>query len=99
MAIARGGEASFTDIASGTYSICMVPLPSEIQGMQALGYLDRHASTLNAYCKQLLVADSPATQATSITVEVPALIADPAGTPGTGRSPSPGAGAGRPPGQ
>ena len=87
MAIARSGPATFTDVSAGQYSVCIVTMPLQVQGMQAVGYLARHANALASVCIPVIVADAPATQAVNVPVTIPALIPDPAitgSTPGTG---------------
>jgi hypothetical protein len=105
--IVRGGEpASFSEVAPGAYTVCVVPFPSEIRGMGAMGYAERHGDKLPAFCKQLTVAGSPTTQSTQLAVELPAVIPEPDGTRGGPGGPgrgSPGgqappAGQGPPPG-
>ncbi len=76
MAIARNGPATFTDVASGSYTVCLVTMPSQVQGMQAVSYLDRHANALAAVCKPITVTDSPTTQAVTVQVTVPPMIPD-----------------------
>ncbi|HEV7555282.1 MAG TPA: hypothetical protein VGO00_07510, partial [Kofleriaceae bacterium] len=75
----EGGPATFTLVAAGPYSVCLVPLPAELQGGQAMSYMDRHSGSLLAYCQAVTVAPSPTTQATSVTITVPALIHDTGG--------------------
>ena len=51
--IIRSGEpAKFTEIMPGTYSACVVPFPAEVQGMAAMGYVERHGDTLPAFCQR-----------------------------------------------
>jgi protocatechuate 3,4-dioxygenase beta subunit len=79
--IIRNGEpAKFNEVAPGSYSVCIIPFPAEVQGMGAMGYADRHSDSLPAYCQQVKVQPSPATQTASVTVEIPAFEADQAGS-------------------
>ena len=57
--IRRGEPASFTEVAPGAYSACVVPYPAEVQGMAAMGYMDRHGDKLPAYCVPAQIASSP----------------------------------------
>ena len=63
----------------------MVPLPLEVRGQQAVGYLGRHAGKLPAFCKQLAVGATLATQSVDVPVVVPAMIPDDPPPPGGGR--------------
>jgi len=72
----EGGPATFTLVAAGAYSVCIVPLPAELQGGQAIGYMDRHSGSLLSYCQAVTVAPSPTTQAASVNVTIPPLIND-----------------------
>jgi len=84
-----GMAVGFTEIAApGTYSVCLVPLPVEVQGRGGMGYFDRHAGKLPAFCQTMQVPAAPDTQTVQIPVEIPAYIADPqsgSGTRGGGR--------------
>ncbi|TMQ09154.1 MAG: carboxypeptidase regulatory-like domain-containing protein [Deltaproteobacteria bacterium] len=99
-----GGPVTFTEVATGDYTVCVTPLPAEVRGAGARGYLERHADTLAVFCKPVTVAPSPDTQSTQVPVVVPAYIPDPAGSGsgGTGGSgtggggPRPGPGSGGP---
>ncbi|MDX2092767.1 MAG: carboxypeptidase-like regulatory domain-containing protein [Kofleriaceae bacterium] len=84
--IIRNGEpARFAEVATGRYTACVVPFPSEVKGMAAMGYAERHGDELHAFCKQLTVSAAPATQSAEVPVEIPAKIEEP---------PPPGAGSG-----
>lgn len=90
--IIRNGEpAKFNEVIPGAYSVCIVPFPSEVQGMAAMGYADRHSDSLPAYCQQVRVQPSPAAQTASVTVEIPAFEADQAGSAGSGSATGSGA--------
>src|SRR5262249_1412741 len=85
MAIARPPEpATFTEVAPAVYSVCVVPLPPEGRGRQAMGYAGRHGGKLPAFCKSLAIGASPATQPFEVPVVVPAMIPDDP-PPGGGR--------------
>ncbi|MBL0220441.1 MAG: carboxypeptidase regulatory-like domain-containing protein [Myxococcales bacterium] len=76
--ILRSGEpAAFKEVVPGQYSACVVPFPSEVRGMAAMGYSERHGDKLPAYCKVVTVNASPTTQTTEVLVEIPAMIPDP----------------------
>ena len=96
--ILRGGEpAVFKELTPGTYSACIVPFPSEIKGMAAMGYVERHGDALPAVCKAVNVGASPAAQSTEVVVEIPALIPDappPGGGSGSGSGSGTGSGSG-----
>lgn len=84
--IVRSGEpAVYKELTPGTYSACIVAFPSEVVGMAAMGYAERHGDALPAACKTVNVAASPLTQATEVLVDVPAMVPD---------APPPGAGSG-----
>jgi uncharacterized GH25 family protein len=79
--IIRSGEAAkFAELMPGTYSACVVPFPAEVQGMAAMGYIDRHGDSLPAYCQRVAVGASPATQTATVQVEIPPLEPDEAGS-------------------
>jgi uncharacterized GH25 family protein len=87
--IVRSGEAAkFSEIVAGTYSACVVPFPIEVQGMAAMGYMDRHGDALPAYCQRVAVAASPQVQSATVQVEIPPLEPDDAGS-GSAKSPKP----------
>jgi uncharacterized GH25 family protein len=80
--IIRSGEAAkFAEVVPGGYSACVVPFPAEVQGMAAMGYIDRHGDALPAYCKRVAVAPSPDQQSATVEVEIPPFEPD---DPGTG---------------
>jgi hypothetical protein len=87
LAIGRGSTpATFTNVTPGAYTACAVPLPLEVKGIGAIGYVDRHAGKLGAFCKAVDVLASPDTQATQIPVQIPPFIPDnPPTTGGGGR--------------
>src|SRR3569623_2102599 len=77
LAIVRHGEpASFTEVMPGTYSACVVPYPAEVQGMAAMGYMDRHGDKLAAFCMPATIAASPDHQTVTIPVDIPPYIPD-----------------------
>jgi uncharacterized GH25 family protein len=79
--IRQGEPAKFTEVAPGLYSACVVPFPSEVQGMAAMSYVDRHGDSLLAYCQKVNVAAAPETQNANVSVEIPPFEPD---DPGTG---------------
>jgi len=79
--IRRGEPAKFTEITPGTYTACVVPFPAEVQGMAAMGYVERHGDKLPAFCQALRVNPAPDTQSVSVLVEIPPYIPD---APGSG---------------
>jgi len=84
--IIRGGEpAKFNEVLPGNYSVCVIPFPAEVQGMAAMGYADRHSDDLPAYCQQVKVGAAPATQQTTVTVELPAFVPDETGSGSGGK--------------
>ncbi len=90
--IVRNGEpARFGEVAAGAYSVCVVPFPSEVRGMGAMGYAERHGDTLAAFCKPVTVAPAPDAQTAQIPVELPPFIQD---TPPGGGSGGSGSGSG-----
>lgn len=74
--LVNGGSKTFDSLVPGTYSACVVPFPAEVQGMAAMGYVDRHGDTLPAFCKQVVVTAQPAEQTADVPVEIPAFIPD-----------------------
>jgi hypothetical protein len=74
--IRRGEPAEFTEITPGTYSACVTPFPSQIQGMGAMGYAERHGDTLPVFCMPLKVNPSPDTQTFAVPVDIPPYIPD-----------------------
>jgi hypothetical protein len=71
-----GQPATFRELVPGNYTVCLMPLPAGLQGMQAMGYSTRHRDELPAFCKAVAVAASPAQQAITIDVELPPLLPD-----------------------
>jgi hypothetical protein len=75
MTVARAGDpAAFTAVSPGPVSVCVVPLPAELGNGQGMGYLDRHAGKLAAFCMPMVVAPSPDTQNVQVPVTVPPLL-------------------------
>lgn len=69
-----GQPAQFRELAAGTYSVCLLPLPTGIQGPQAMGYAMRHGDELPAFCKGVTVTSAPTEQSVTVDVEVPPII-------------------------
>jgi hypothetical protein len=67
-----GGPIAYSDVAPGAYTICVVPFPADVQGAQALSYIQTHGLTLPAFCQPELVTPAPATQSVSVPVTIPA---------------------------
>jgi hypothetical protein len=82
MLIHQGAPVSFTSVAPGAYTACVVPLPRQVSGAAGLSYLQRHADKLRAFCRQVTVAADPEQQAVSIPVVIPAYIPDGSGSSG-----------------
>lgn len=79
--IIRNGEpAKFAELMPGTYSACVVPFPAEVQGMAAMGYVERHSDQLPAFCQAIRVNASPAEQAAQVVVELPPFVPDDTGS-------------------
>jgi uncharacterized GH25 family protein len=75
--IIRAGEAArIAELTRGTYTACVVPFPAEVQGMGAMGYVDRHGDKLPAFCAAITVAAAPEMQSMQIPVELPPFIPD-----------------------
>ena len=84
--IIRAGEpAKFAELSPGSYTACVVPFPAEVQGMAAMGYVERHGDKLPCFCQQLNVNAAPAEQSANVAVEIPPFIADQTGS-GAGSS-------------
>ncbi|HUJ59126.1 MAG TPA: carboxypeptidase-like regulatory domain-containing protein, partial [Kofleriaceae bacterium] len=80
-ATVRGSApAAFAQLAPAQYSACVVPLPTQVTGLNALGYIDRHGDKLPAYCMPVTVQPSPETQSVSIPVQIPPYIGDGSGS-------------------
>ncbi|HEY5923637.1 MAG TPA: carboxypeptidase-like regulatory domain-containing protein [Kofleriaceae bacterium] len=87
--IIRSGEsAKFSEVVPGIYSACVVPFPTEVQGMAAMGYIDRHGDALPAFCQRVNVGPQPETQTTTVQVEIPPFEPDDPGT-GSGKPQKP----------
>jgi hypothetical protein len=85
LVIVRNGEpARLGDVMPGGYTLCVVPYPAEIKGLAAMGYIERHGDTLDAFCKPVTVAPSPDTQQVQISVELPPVVAEPGAGSGSG---------------
>ncbi len=80
LGVMNGEPASFTDLAPGPYSVCVTPLPLEVQGFSALGYMTQHSDTLATFCQSVTVAPSPDTQTAAMTVALPPYIASGSGS-------------------
>jgi uncharacterized GH25 family protein len=79
--IIRNGEpAKFAELVPGTYSACVVPFPAEVQGMAAMGYVERHSDQLRAFCQAIRVNASPAEQTAQVPVELPPFVPDDTGS-------------------
>jgi hypothetical protein len=50
--------------------------PIEVQGMQAMSYVERHGDSLPVFCKQATVAAAPPEQSIDVTVTLPSVIPD-----------------------
>ncbi|MDB4955442.1 MAG: hypothetical protein JWO36_3011, partial [Myxococcales bacterium] len=86
--IIRAGEpARVNELTPGNYSACVVPFPAEVQGMGAMGYVERHGDKLPAFCAPVVVAAAPETQTVQVPVELPPFIPDapPGGGSGSGK--------------
>ena len=69
-----GQSAVFRELVAGSYTVCLLPLPTGIQGQAAMGYAMRHGDELPAFCKPVAVAEAPAEQSMVIEVETPPII-------------------------
>ena len=75
--VIRSGEpARFSEVSPGSYSVCAVPYPAEVKGMAAMSYGERHADSLLAFCKPIVVAAAPPTQTVQLSVELPPFVPD-----------------------
>jgi hypothetical protein len=82
--IRQGEAAKFTEITAGTYTACVVPFPAEVQGMGAMGYVERHGDKLPAYCQPVAINASPDHQTVTVSVEIPPFIPDQGSGAGSG---------------
>lgn len=78
MAIA-GQPARIPNVPAGTYSICAIVYPVEIEGMQeTIDYMAREGDNLPAQCKAMTVTEEPE-QSIQMNVEVPDFVPVPSG--------------------
>ncbi len=81
--IVRQGEAAhFGEVVPGTYTACVVPFPTQVQGMGVMSYVERHGDKLPAFCQGVTVNPTPETQSAKVSVEIPPYIADGSGSGG-----------------
>lgn len=78
--IRQGEPAKFAEVSPGGYTACVVPFPVEVQGMAAMGYVERHSDKLPAFCQQVTVGAAPAIQSVNVGVDIPAYIPDGTGS-------------------
>jgi uncharacterized GH25 family protein len=72
-----GSPVRFEELTSGKYTVCLTPVPSGFDDwMAGLTYYQEHADELPAFCKVVNVGKTPAEQAMTIEVEIPARIED-----------------------
>lgn len=69
-----GQAAVFRELVAGNYTVCLLPLPTGVQGPQAMQYALRHGDELPAFCKAVAVTETPAEQVMIVDVEVPPII-------------------------
>jgi uncharacterized GH25 family protein len=93
LGVANGEPAHFTEVTPGPYSTCFTPLPLEVRGAAAFGYMSRHGDTLATFCQAITVAPSPDAQTATIPVAIPPFIDDSSGS-GAGSGAGSGRGAG-----
>ena len=75
--IAQSGQpATFAEMMPGSYTACVVPFPSQVQGMSVMSYVERHGDSLPAFCQAVVIATTPDTQTATVPVDVPAYIPD-----------------------
>ena len=67
--IRDGLPAHFT-LVPGTYTACVVPLPSDVHGFGSVAYLQSHGDALPAFCQPLEVSAALA-QSAAIAVDIP----------------------------
>jgi hypothetical protein len=79
MIMHQGAPVSFTEVSSGSYTACVVPLPRQVSGPSGVAYMQRHGDKLAAFCQPVTVATDPGRQELSIAVFVPGFIPDGAG--------------------
>ncbi len=93
LGVANGEPAHFTDLVPGPYSACITPLPLEVRGPAAFGYMTSHGDTLATFCQAITVAPSPDAQTATVAVEIPPFIPNGSGA-GSGAGTGSGRGAG-----
>ena len=49
-----------SELVAGRYTVCLLPLPAGLQGMEAMQYATTHGEDLPAFCKAVNVAAAPA---------------------------------------
>jgi hypothetical protein len=80
--IRQGEPAHYGEVVPGTYSACVVPFPTQVQGMNVMSYVERHGDKLPAFCQGVTVNPTPDTQSAKVIVEIPPYIADGSGSGG-----------------
>lgn len=74
-----GRPGTLQQILPGTYTVCGVPYPREVEGMSStMDYMEREGDELPVFCEEVAVAAAPAKQSVSLPVEVPAFVPPPA---------------------
>ena len=71
-----GQPAKFKELMAGQFSVCLLPLPSGLQGMAAMSYATEHGDDLPCYCKAVKIEAAPEEQSTTLEVEIPPMIED-----------------------
>jgi protocatechuate 3,4-dioxygenase beta subunit len=66
-----GGPIIYSEVIPGAYTICVVPFPADLQGAQAIGYIQTHGLALPAFCEPEVVTPAPATQSATVPVAIP----------------------------
>jgi hypothetical protein len=74
--VAEGRPARIRRVPPGDYTLCTVPYPAELRGLdpaEVAQFLDSQARNLPAYCRPLPVAAQPAEQPITFDVRLPPM--------------------------
>lgn len=73
-----GNPAMVTKLKAGTYTVCALVIPAEVQGRrETIDYMEREGDRLPAFCKTIEVADEPKEQSVEIPVTLPEYVPPP----------------------
>jgi len=68
-----GKPKTFSELAPGTYTLCVMPYPLDLPPMESMSYGERHGDEMPVFCKsQSIKANAELT----MSVEPPPLLPD-----------------------